>query len=451
MVTTQHVQHSITHNGDNDELTVQGTKIPFDLQRYYFERVLASPNKWAGDSPMIAGAMELLVTQGQWAESLRLAFQETAAPPVDLNALPPFPKTTGDARLDRKLRSAWEKSVRAIMLRHPAPSPRTLEQWANVAEDTMVGMVDKGGFFPSDARSLADVPESSRTQLATLLKGAFFKNRELSGLPEEKINAFVRTAVDAFLDNTVANALTTFKSRAEGTYGLIVKSSLQPGMVAVCAHHQPLTIGIKKTLVDSQDYYDVAVVSEPAVLKVPTAHGEGMAYDYRLRLKSDEGEIAVLDLSRGRGHKPLVTLHSLPTGRDYSEQELSTGGRIVPLMDNPYISRLPVEPEDRINQDLQDVPKVMKDVRDSMREGKSSNDPAHFNHRTARALADIVFSRRKPRIYVIGNLNERDLAGQFADTLRGMFDTRGAHASLPTRWIFCSAKCWRAATTRPSC
>lgn len=414
MLSKRPVQHTITHNGDNDELKIQGVAIPFNKQGDYFERVLGTPTQWDGDSPMIAGAMELFATQGMWAESLRLAFQETLAPPFDPASIPEKPKNATAKEL-----KAWKKQVKMALARFPAPDQDTLKAWADLAGKVLSAAASKSGFIPAGAKSLSDVPAEARAQLKAALADELRRHPSLSGFSQDKLDAFFQTAVRAFLDHDVYTALQLFKGRAEGTYGLIFQSTLEPGVVVACAHNQPLSMGFKSTVIAGKEYSDVAIMSEPSTLKVLDENGD-MAYDHRLDLNNSEGEIVRIDMTRGPGHKPLVRIHSLSDGRDFTARELSMSGRMIPLKNNPYVTPLPKDPQDLINADIKDTPKVMSAA------DKSMKDPSSFNGQTLEAFADILFSREKPRIYVVGIASDHDLGRQFADNFRKMFSDAGS-------------------------
>lgn len=69
------VNHRITHNGDFDAWEIFGKQIDNTTLGLWLERVLHMPNSTSGDSPKIAGMMDLLITQGMWDASVRLAYQ----------------------------------------------------------------------------------------------------------------------------------------------------------------------------------------------------------------------------------------------------------------------------------------------------------------------------------------------------------------------------------------
>ena len=69
------VNHRITHNGDFDAWMLFGSAVENSTLGLWLERVLQTPNATLGDSPKIAGMMDLLVAQGLWDASVRLAYQ----------------------------------------------------------------------------------------------------------------------------------------------------------------------------------------------------------------------------------------------------------------------------------------------------------------------------------------------------------------------------------------
>ena len=75
----KNVNHRITHNGDFETWKLFGKEIDTATLGLWLEKVLHTPNATQGDSPKIAGMMDLLITQGMWLPSLRLAYQQTIA------------------------------------------------------------------------------------------------------------------------------------------------------------------------------------------------------------------------------------------------------------------------------------------------------------------------------------------------------------------------------------
>ena len=79
----QNVNHRITHNGDFDAWTLFGKEVDNATLGLWLERVLHTPNATQGDSPKIAGLMDLLITKGMWYPSVRLAYQMAIATGIE--------------------------------------------------------------------------------------------------------------------------------------------------------------------------------------------------------------------------------------------------------------------------------------------------------------------------------------------------------------------------------
>jgi len=64
----------ITHNGDFDALEAYSQTMVNEEIGYWLEKILHQPNDLKGDSPKIAGCMELFRVQGRWGAAARLAW-----------------------------------------------------------------------------------------------------------------------------------------------------------------------------------------------------------------------------------------------------------------------------------------------------------------------------------------------------------------------------------------
>ncbi|XGB43880.1 MAG: hypothetical protein LVS60_09475 [Nodosilinea sp. LVE1205-7] len=116
-VRRQLVSHRITHNGDFDGWLLFDQLVDYVSLGLWLERVLHVPNQTVGDSPKIAAMIDLLVTQGMWLPSLRLAYQMTLA---------------------TDLRAAFGGQAPAKAAPSNAPSPDQLQNWADRCEAAFV-------------------------------------------------------------------------------------------------------------------------------------------------------------------------------------------------------------------------------------------------------------------------------------------------------------------------
>jgi hypothetical protein len=390
------IETSITHNGDMDGLRFRGVRLPFPELGAFLERVLGAHNRWVGDSPQLAGAVELYVTRGVWLESLRLAFQLTVAPPPpDVRTLPL--ELEGHARL---------AAVRALFAVHPAPSLEKLRAWEAVIEHATGRPPEQSVAFPAFGS------RPHREQLRALISPRLLALADPE-LPAERLAAFVRATIDAFFDNDLYVALRKLEPGLEGTFGCVVTSTLEPACFVALSRGQPLSLGF------CRETATVCVVSERAALKVRDGSGS-VAFHERLDLDLCRGEIARVSMADD-GRIELM-LYGVADGRERGADELTAEGRLVPLRDNPYVAALPADAPERTTADLEAVPGILDAVRRSFR------DRSAPNARTANAFANALLARAAPRLLVIGITNDLWLAEQFVRNLTALFPRMRAEA-----------------------
>ena len=109
------VETAITHNGDLDALTFRGVRIAHPDLGFFLERVLGAENRWIGDSPSLAGAFELFLTQGLWLEAIRLAYLEVDRAAAARSIV----RSTA-----RAIGPNTRTIVRRVLRDYPVPTPR---------------------------------------------------------------------------------------------------------------------------------------------------------------------------------------------------------------------------------------------------------------------------------------------------------------------------------------
>jgi len=381
------IETALTHNGDMDGLRFRGVLLPFPELGAFLERVLGVENRWVGDSPQLAAALELYATRGLWLESLRLAFQLTvAAPPPDVRALEP--ELAGDAR---------RGAAQALFAGHDAPPLATLRAWEVRVEEA----IRRAPRSPGDTAGARD----ERKGLLALLVASFAERPEPE-LPAERLAAFIRAAIDAFFDNDLYVAVRKLEPGLEGTFGCVVTSTLEPGCFVALSRGQPLSLGFRR------ETALVCAVSERAAVKVCDESG-APAFHERLDLDLCRGEIARVAIADdGRIE---LTLYGVVDGRERGSKELVAEGRLVPLRDNPYVAPLGPDTGERTAADLAAIPALTAAVRRAFRE------PGSPNARTGRAFAERLLQSPAPRLLVLGITNDLWLAEQFVRNLKALF------------------------------
>lgn len=345
----------ITHNGDFDYWHIFGEDIPFDVLGLWLQRVLHTKNYTNGDSPKIAGMIDLLVTQGMWDASVRLAYQLAVASSIE------------DA----------------------APSRQSIARWAGYFEKAWINVVaSKGGLSQT---KLNDIGEDVRQKLKREIFRQIQGDQDIQKWETKAARKFVRYTVDAFLDHDVYHSVQKFMQRAKGSFGLAVASSLNSEAIVLSAKGQPISIGFHP------EEGFVTYASEFAALKVPLDKEGKNRIPYRLDLDQIHGEIAELTPESMR-------LYSEALKREITAEELAYSGRMIDMIDNPLVDSLPKKSSgDVVGADIYDIPKTLFDIRKQWKKSSS------FNRQTTDELLNLLARKA-------GNLEERGEAKE-ADIL----------------------------------
>ena len=347
---SQVVNHRITHNGDFEAWRPFGKAIDNDQLGLWLERVLHAPNETVGDSPKIAGMMDLLITQGMWDASLRLAYQLAVANGVE---------------------STFGGQPPADDAPSTAPSVQAIQNWAALAE--RVFLQHLSNLLRPYAKSMLELSKKHLAYFEQDLRQALSQDGTVRRWPLNKQSAFVKNALYAFFHNNPYQATKLFMSKAEGSFGLVVASTLNEKNLVISSWGQPMVTGF-----NVQDNYMV-YASEPAAVdavlsSVPRA--------YRLDLNQKSGEIAWVGADS-------ITVYSIQKDRELLTSELEQ--RWIPFQNNPYI--LPPRPvaKDPVEQDIRDIPRVLADI------ASSWQDPISFNRQSADYLAERLIEKAKIR------------------------------------------------------
>ncbi|MBD3886626.1 hypothetical protein IFO70_33720 [Phormidium tenue FACHB-886] len=344
----QTVNHRITHNGDFDAWILFNDPIENAHLGLWLERVLHTPNATLGDSPKIAGMMDLLITQGMWDASLRLAYQLAVAESIE---------------------EAFGGKNPSKIAPNTAPSEQEISDWTTIVEQ--VFLKHKDTLLLPYANSMLELSKKHVSQFEQDVLQAIKQNRSINQWSTSKQFAFVRTAVHAFFHNNLYQATKLFMSRAKGSFGLVTASTLSEASLVLSSWGQPIATGF-----NVQDEYMV-YASEPAAVDAVLSH---IPRSYRLDLDQKAGEIAWVGVKH-------ITVYSMLEDRELLGSELEE--RWIPLQGNSYI--LPPEEcaKDPVERDIREIPKILKTVDISWR------DPASFNRQSADYLVELLIEKAK--------------------------------------------------------
>lgn len=342
------VNHRITHNGDFDAWMLFGKPIENAHLGLWLERVLHTPNSTLGDSPKIAGMMDLLITQGMWDASVRLAYQLAVAESIE---------------------EAFGGKARAKAAPNTAPSEVELKEWAEIVEQ--VFLEHKDAILLPYANSMLELSHKHLSQFEQDILQALNRNISIHQWSEPKQVAFVKTTVHSFFHHNLYQATKLLMSRAKGSFGLVAASTLNEDSLVVSAWGQPIATGF-----NVQDSYMV-YASEPAAVDAVLSH---IPRSYRLDLDQKGGEIAWVGVNH-------IVVYSMREDREMKGSELEQ--RWIPLQGNPYILPPETIAKDPVEQDIRDIPQVLQTV------AASWSDRTSFNCQSADYLSELLIEKAK--------------------------------------------------------
>jgi hypothetical protein len=344
----QTVNHRITHNGDFDAWMIFGTAVENAHLGLWLERVLHTPNATLGDSPKIAGMMDLLITQGMWNASLRLAYQLAVAESIE---------------------AAFGGKMPSKAAPNTAPSESEISEWATIVEQVFLKHQDT--LLLPYANSMLELSKKHLSQFEQDTLQALKQHRLINQWDTPKQSAFVRTAIYAFFHNNLYQATKLFMSRAKGSFGLITASTLSEATLVLSSWGQPIATGF-----NVQDEYMV-YASEPAAVDAVLSR---IPRSYRLDLDQKGGEIAWVGVKH-------ITVYSMLEDRELLGSELEK--RWIPLQGNSYILPPEERVKDPVERDIHEIPSILSAI------DASWHDPASFNRQSADYLIELLVKKAK--------------------------------------------------------
>ncbi len=275
----------ISHNGDFDALEAYSQVMVVDEVGLWLERILNTPNNTKGDSPKIAGCMDMLRVQGRWGAAARLAWMRVI------------------------LQSSTDVAGGNQLCKHSPntfPPPPFWEHWAEVFDkhwnqhiNNIVKIVPTTKFELRKHKTYQLDPSGVKqfeSVLFELLNADAVANGQSStalgyhNWPVTQLQSFIHFTVRGFLHGDLYNAMTELLSRAEGSFGLQAHCTLEPGVVVIASKGQPMSFAFDPARAI------VLFASEAEALAVPV-YQSGRWLPERIDLDS-HGEIVRLGQPR---------------------------------------------------------------------------------------------------------------------------------------------------------
>ena len=330
---TKNVNHRITHNGDFDAWHIFGKDVDYQTLGLWLEKVLRTPNATKGDSPKIAGMMDLLVTQGMWYPSVRLAYQQA---------------------ISAKFKNVDGKNTANAT--NIVPSERELNTWAEICE--RVFNEELCSLKPADPLTTTPAALKSSTRLQENLLKAFNSYSSMTEWSPSQTAAFIKFVLKAFFENDLYRATQIFVAQARGTFGLVTVSTLDESKLVLTAKGQPITIGFNW----SQGY--MVYASEPAAVDRVLVD---KPQSFRLDLNAEYGEIARVGASD-------LSVYSLSKGQELTALELKD--RWISMTEYPYLPYMRLNKTstcDPVADDIKSIPQILHQIKTIWQDSTSLN------------------------------------------------------------------------------
>ena len=191
----------------------------------WLERILHVPNDTKGDSPKIAGCLDLMRVQGRWAAAARLAYVRVLyQSATDVAGGKLLTKTAPNVFPKMNYFNKWESFFESVFLQH---------------KNNIIEITHKTSNSNLNPYSYKINLKGVKQFIAALCGNKENKPREWSFADWR---GFCRHAVRGFLRADLFTAVTEFQARAEGSFGLQVHSTLEPGVVVITSKGQPMSV-----------------------------------------------------------------------------------------------------------------------------------------------------------------------------------------------------------------
>jgi hypothetical protein len=310
----QAVQHRVAIEGDLQGFSLFGTETAVPELGAWLAVALRSGHPATDASATVAGLMDLLICQGDWFASVRLASLRLLAEPAAAPATESF--------------APWATGFEAAFQDLIASRPDAGLDRPEVLEELTLRILRR-----LEADPLLQRYSSARTQ------------------------RWIRAAIGAFLHHDPFAAARQFLACARGRFALVVVSSTRPDRLVLCSLGRSISIGV--------DGPGAAALyaTEPAAVDAVLGGRPGC---HRLDLDPVAGEIAVLSSTS-------LAIHSLSQERELTAEEIRRRRRATGPGSAGSPSRPGRRPADPVAADLAAIPGLLSRIQDDWIHPLSAN------------------------------------------------------------------------------
>jgi hypothetical protein len=418
----------LSHNGDFEKYDLFDSRVTCTQVGEWLSRVLRAPNSLQGDSPKIAGMMELLHVKGNWFAAVRLAYQMTVASSIyaafdeDVSCSSDAPNTSPP--------NEWYAAVGKLLA----------EEWEACVAQQQHTAGDGDGF---DSLDLADFAVHVVRKAATDDRWLGLLVEQVHG-GESQYERLMRYAVEKFLEADLFQSLSEFLTNAHGSFGIQVVSSTDPGCLVVGAKGQSMHVSFDIDAGVALSASEGRAVDASSMKKKAGSPGDGdgggggggggrgkggrgkhvpsSAGRFKMRLATETGQVVELRSLKSRGGDSPA---GFPSVRAFGDTGGCVGwpGRFAvraydlilaaEMLPSDLISaiepavHMPRQPapstsvaengsrlsDDEVLEDLRDIPAVMSTISEHWRGSESKRNGGRddsYNVSTAKAFSEAL-------------------------------------------------------------
>jgi hypothetical protein len=440
------MENYITHNGDFEYYELNGTHYEIDTIQKWLTIATGAKMPTVVDSCAIAGMVDLIRCKGSFALSCRY---------VTCLGL---------------------SSSRITTMEEWLPTDAHYYKMGLLFEEALQ---DLQKMYPFGLNDIGEDDEHRETLARSVTeKIGLYKNRNVANaFSHHTSNAeggvstyhFAKATINAFFDNDLLNTVKIFMKNASGSFGLCVMSSLDAhGQFCLAARGQSTSIALypqKKMICYGSEQ---AAVKAGMLFKFPGSSVDEIGQTHldidddvqRIDLDDVGGEICLVDWSGddnpvsrpNRDIQPHLVMHNtvslyLVQESDNLPQPKYLYQRMTKLTNNRLILPLKEDCSDPILQDLQDIPKICREIQDNWR-NVDSNSTFSLNRLTAVNLGRCI--KHKMEGYASGSIHRNHnkvdilltgcevslwLAEQFGSDLQKAFPNLRIHVTSSNKLL----------------
>jgi len=368
-----------------------------------------------GDSPVIPLEVDVFMGQGDWESSLRYAHYMIGHPDgqgLQEDVLSGGEKKAAGAFIDQVfervkghvIRSSYKPGGRYKSLADCwFPDDKTAR--AAGAEDQRAILDELENFLAIYMRQ-----EAKKSSAAGKVFARWERQwQEVYGDVESGRRLFIAAMVRQFFTADREHAVRELGLRAEGTYGVFVRTTVGDDGVTVLCDQQDVAVGFNRL----EGVF--AFASDPRALKTEGPLGERLTDALHLR----DGEVANLGFSpQGNFEMRVWQKNQGVLSEMLVEKRIYPTARVVDGKANPYFAPPPVAYKDRrkmVQEDLENIPAVLGNAR------REWDDPQSFNRQSSAYLAERLAAMKsaggRARLMIIGYNNSFTIADMLKPVL----------------------------------